>query len=357
MIGKGIRMSPRVFVFLLLPATLVVYFSKIILLGESIDIFMTNENYLNWIEALHDIPFEIASIPSIYTSSFIISAPEPIASYLTYLLCLAVPNLPLDYYLDIYNILYIVLIFMMLYRFELPGYLKFLLAIAVSFGYYEFTALHSTHRLKLALMLLMAALLLRERKPLLARNFTALAFMTHFSLFAILPFLQLLGKRVLKGVEPPSLRLILVWAAIFYSGIVLALLVGGGDLEYFDDMVKLHVGNKMSHAKLELSYLGYLIIAYIVVFYAANRTIDYFDKKYLMVSSIAYLGAILVVVGTSTLLYSLYVILMPILVAAYGKESVIGKRFIVAFLIPLAIYSLFKGATLAPWPLYVERPL
>lgn len=354
MISREIGMSPRLYLLFLLPATLVFYFIKKIHLGENVDIFWTDVNYLNWIDRLHDLPFELASIPSIYASSFLISAPEPTASYLTYLLCLAVPDLPLNYYLDIYNILYIILFFLLLYRFELPGYLRLLLVIALSFGYYEFTALHSTHRFKLALMLLMVSLLLRERKPLLAKNITALAFMTHFSLFAILPFLYLTGKRVLKGVEPPSFNLILTWAAIYY-GIILVLLTSSGDVEHYDEMVRIHVANKMTHAQLDISDLSYLIGASFLGLYLLNRMVSYLGRYMLIVSSSVYLASILVVVGTSTLLFSIYMMLAPIFVTSYGTESVIGKRFILAFLIPLAIYSMFKGATLAPLPLFFEK--
>ena len=341
------------FMIIIMVFTFLFYYFKVIAIGSSLDIFDTDKFYYNWMESIKVIPISFDSISSIYFSSLkFISAPEPVSSYLTFIVYNLFPNLTGGLYLHILNLLYITLSIFLIFKSKISPYLLLLLLISLSIGYYEFTVMHSTHRFKIAVILILVSMLIRKDYPRLSQSVLGLACLTHFSLFAMLPVLWFLGRAGFSSAPMPPFLSIAILGLAFASSIIFSEVSNDGDMEAFEDTVLIFISNKLGHAGLDIEATLYILLVVIFLMPFINRILLRIKRRIIVYLLGIYLLFALLVVGTSTLLFSFYLMLTPIFISIYSEQSVVNKRYIFIFVSIICLYSIYRGFNLAPMPLF-----
>ena len=334
---------------------LIVIYVSLNLQGYNFDIFDTDKYYHAWLDKIALQQFSVSvPVDVIYHSMVHISAPEPVASLLSYSILKLVP-IPAELLLHLFNVIYLSLAYAVIVRSMASSYLKVMLIILLIIGYYEFTLLYSTHRLKIAIILIQISILSASKYPILSKNMLVLSFLTHFSLFAALPILYLLRYVGFYTIRTPDVKLIIYWAV----GIVVYIHCFGVYTEYdIDDIIfRLLSGfeHKMNHAGITIQILPAIFVALYLLF-VFLRAISALSISSIMlyVVIIVYFSLSTFYIGSSLMIFTFYVVLSPFLLEVYSRHGAVRDRCIQYYLVPTALYGLYRGFTLAPIPILIN---
>jgi hypothetical protein len=125
-------------------------------------------------------------------------------------------------------------------------------------------------------------------------------------------------------------------------------------MKAFEDTVLIFINNKLGHAGLDVEATLYILVAVIFLRPIINRIFLRINRQIIVYLLGIYLLFALLVVGTSTLLFTFYLMLTPIFISIYGEQSVINKRYIFIFISTICFYSIYRGINLAPMPLFFD---
>ena len=316
--------------------------------SDFFDIFQTDRFYLNWFEALNEIKFGVGAFSEYYTASIKeISAPEPLASIIVVGTLVLLP-VTSETLFDTYSIIFLVLYLYLVTSSSMNLFIKLILIISMVIGYYEFTLMYSTHRLKIAVILVLMSLITQYKYSRLSDNLFAASFWVHFSLFSIIPILFILKWYGFRFIKVPKLFHLSIWGVGVFSILVVSSFYDDGTL--LTGYGYLGLEGKLKHVNIdEEQFIMYLTLS-ILIGYVISLFKDKLKLLLLLIAMLYFVGSLLVV-GTSVLLYTYYVLMIPILVSVYSYCGSSHRILIAVAILPMVLYSLYRGFQLAPVPI------
>lgn len=336
--------SKNLFKIFVLINILSVFFVSSYLNFERSDPYLTDKYYHAWLSGLGEISnFGLATLSQvIYIAADTIKAPEPIANFLV-LVTVQLLNISPEKILFLYSVLTLILIVfsISLKKKEIMGQLLLLFLIA-GISYYWFVLFNITHRLKLAVLLLIISFIFAKKgKDTAASLLFVFSVFTHFSIFLVAPIIYILNRE--KYVTPiSSAYRVTLQMVVCMLGVFGAIALFINDSQNLDPLMNL-IRNKTYFLFDLIQYIFIPLCVLLLVFLKKYESSILY--RYRVLWAIAFYCFVLYYFGTSRVLMLLYVASVLIV---YFNPILLRMRkdmrvhYITPCLLVLMFYDIYK---------------
>lgn len=320
--------------------------TRVFLAGQ-LDIFGAVVYYHNWIDDLAMLELQKDIIPALaVVTAQNIAAPEFISAVLPFLLSRFVSN-PI-WVLHILNILYLVLFLRLATRNGL-GLLGLLAIIELNFGYFSYVNIEMTHRLKIAFILLFAALLLHGKSKFLSGFFLFGSVLSHLTILLTLPIF-ILASRLAKE-HIPSFSF---WPVASIVAALIALILYpsqdlyAADLSFFVNAFQNKISNiglsfLINSGNLILSLYLFFVVSIILLYLWLKRVAGFFPYWSLVIGLIIYIMTISIAIGTTRFFMLFYLVSFSLLLYCPRMLSCYQRRVFGVMIFACFAWSMYRS--------------